>query len=188
MSPKPRARRASSLVHISAIGADPKAQSAYGRTKGEGEAAVRAAFQARRSPAVDPLRTRGPFRQSLCRNARISPDASRARARPEFQPVYVERRAQALAVAALDRRPWRQDLRTWRAGDSDDGRTAAWIAARSAASRRSSRYRIGRRADARFGWTPGAPITRDQWLMLQQDNVVAVGARLRSVRRLADAD
>ena len=32
------------LVHVSAIGADPESESAYGRTKGEGEAAVRAAF------------------------------------------------------------------------------------------------------------------------------------------------
>ena len=27
-----------------------------------------------------------------------------------------------------------------------------------------------------FGWAPGAPITKDQWLMLQNDNVVADGA------------
>ena len=27
-----------------------------------------------------------------------------------------------------------------------------------------------------FGWAPGAPITKDQWLMLQHDNVVASGA------------
>ena len=27
-----------------------------------------------------------------------------------------------------------------------------------------------------LGWAPGAPITRDQWLMLQHDNVVAAGA------------
>jgi hypothetical protein len=27
-----------------------------------------------------------------------------------------------------------------------------------------------------FGWAPGAPITKDQWLMLQHDNVVAEGA------------
>jgi NADH dehydrogenase len=26
------------------------------------------------------------------------------------------------------------------------------------------------------GWMPGAPITRDQWLMLQKDNVVSPGA------------
>jgi len=33
-----------SLVHMSAIGADAQSKSAYGRTKGEGEAAVRKAF------------------------------------------------------------------------------------------------------------------------------------------------
>ena len=27
-----------------------------------------------------------------------------------------------------------------------------------------------------FGWAPGAPITKDQWLMLQHDNIVADGA------------
>ena len=27
-----------------------------------------------------------------------------------------------------------------------------------------------------FGWAPFAPITKDQWLMLQRDNVVAAGA------------
>ncbi|MGQ2932113.1 MAG: complex I NDUFA9 subunit family protein, partial [Sphingopyxis sp.] len=27
-----------------------------------------------------------------------------------------------------------------------------------------------------FGWAPGAPITKDQWLMLQHDNVVAADA------------
>ena len=35
---------AGALVHMSAIGADPAAESDYGRSKGEGEAAVRAAF------------------------------------------------------------------------------------------------------------------------------------------------
>jgi hypothetical protein len=28
---------------------------------------------------------------------------------------------------------------------------------------------------SRFGWVPGAPLTRDQWLMLQRDNVAASG-------------
>jgi NADH dehydrogenase len=27
------------------------------------------------------------------------------------------------------------------------------------------------------GWLPGAPITRDQWIMLQSDNVAAAKAR-----------
>ena len=29
---------------------------------------------------------------------------------------------------------------------------------------------------SRFGFLPGAPLTRDQWLMLQRDNVPAKGA------------
>jgi NADH dehydrogenase len=29
---------------------------------------------------------------------------------------------------------------------------------------------------SRFGWLPGAPMTRDQWLMLKRDNVPAPGA------------
>ncbi len=41
---------------------------------------------------------------------------------------------------------------------------------------------------SRFGWMPGAPLTRDQWLMLQRDNVAAQGcAGPRGVRNRADA-
>ncbi len=39
-----KAAKAKALVHISAIGADPKSEAQYGKTKGEGELAVRAAF------------------------------------------------------------------------------------------------------------------------------------------------
>src|SRR5437899_2801715 len=41
-----RAAGVGSLVHVSAIGADPESPSAYGRSKGEGEQAVRTAFPA----------------------------------------------------------------------------------------------------------------------------------------------
>jgi NADH dehydrogenase len=29
---------------------------------------------------------------------------------------------------------------------------------------------------SKLGWLPGAPLTRDQWLMLQRDSVTAKGA------------
>jgi hypothetical protein len=35
---------------------------------------------------------------------------------------------------------------------------------------------IGRLIARLTGWLPGAPITWDQWLMLQRDNVVSPGA------------
>jgi NADH dehydrogenase len=35
---------------------------------------------------------------------------------------------------------------------------------------------IGAMMAGLLGWLPGAPITSDQWLMLQRDNVVSEGA------------
>ena len=77
--------------------------------------------------------------------------------------------------AGRPRRARRQDLRTRRAGRADDGRAHPL-------DRRDDRPRTRRSsscptspaaADRACGFLPGAPITRDQWLMLQRDNVVA---------------
>lgn len=56
-------------------------------------------------------------------------------------------------------------LLRWIAGEI--GRTPAFIALPDLAGA----------AMAQLGFLPGAPITRDQWLMLQQDNVVAADAQ-----------
>ena len=79
------------LVHVSAIGADRAAPSAYGRSKAAGEAAVRAAFEG--ATIVRPSVVFGPeddFFNRLAALARISPvlpliDGGHTR----FQPVYV---------------------------------------------------------------------------------------------------
>src|SRR6185295_15333908 len=93
---------AAALVHISAIGADANSQSNYGRTKGEGEAAVRKAFA--KATVVRPSLVFGPEDQLTNRFARMAqlPFLPVLAANTNFQPVYVRDLAAAIAEAALD--------------------------------------------------------------------------------------
>ena len=90
------------LVHISAIGADSGSDSDYARTKGEGEAAVLAAF-----PTAVILRpsivfgTEDQFFNRFAGMTRMGPVLPVVGAGTRFQPVYVDDVAQA-AVKALD--------------------------------------------------------------------------------------
>src|SRR6476661_5209543 len=92
------------LVHISAIGADRDSQSAYGRTKGEGEAAVRKAFPA--ATIIRPSLVFGPEDELTNRFAAMArlPFLPVIAARRKFQPVYVRDLGRAIAMAALDPR------------------------------------------------------------------------------------
>ena len=167
------------LVHVSAIGADPQSPSAYGRSKAAGEAAVRAAFPA--ATIVRPSILFGPEDQFLNRFADLIsrlPVVPVIGADTKFQPVYVTDVAEAIANAAAD--PGRHGGKTFELGGPrqismiDLNR---WIA-----------QTIGRERSlvavppsiastiASLGWLPGAPITRDQYAMLQSDNVVAAGS------------
>jgi NADH dehydrogenase len=76
------------LVHVSAIGADPKAQSDYARTKGEGEIAVRKAFPA--ATIIRPSLVVGPEDQITNRLAGMSwlPYLPVVAPRTRVQPVY----------------------------------------------------------------------------------------------------
>src|SRR5437016_4196715 len=90
------------LVHISAIGADPESPSNYGRTKGEGEIAVRKAFP--KATIVRPSLVFGPednFTNRFASMARL-PVLPVIAAKRNFQPVYVRDIGQAIAKAALD--------------------------------------------------------------------------------------
>ncbi|MDZ4069535.1 MAG: complex I NDUFA9 subunit family protein, partial [Tabrizicola sp.] len=90
------------LVQISAIGADALSDSAYARTKGEGEAAVLAAF-----PTAVILRpsiifgTEDQFFNRFAAMTRMGPILPVVGANTRFQPVYVDDVAQA-AVAAVN--------------------------------------------------------------------------------------
>lgn len=89
------------LVHVSALGADPDSDSAYARSKAEGEAAV---FEARPEASVlRPSVIFGPddgFFNRFASLARLLPVLPLAGAETRFQPVYVGDVAEAVARAA----------------------------------------------------------------------------------------
>ena len=171
---------ADALVHVSAIGADPESPSAYGRSKGEGEAAVRGAF-----PGATIIRPSVVFGQEdgfLNRFAAMqaAPFVPVLRAGVKFQPVWVADVARAIAAAAMD--PAKHAGKTYELGGPEVLTMAelnAWLAN---AIGRSPTFvpvpdAIGGVLATVAGMLPGAPITRDQWLMLQRDNVVSPGAK-----------
>src|SRR3546814_13966524 len=91
----------------------------------------------------------------------------------KFQPVYVGDMAEA-AVAALDASA---AGRTFELGGPQGLTMAAlrqWIANATGRKRLFVEVpdAVGAALASGLGWLPGAPITRDQWLMLQTDTVV----------------
>jgi NADH dehydrogenase len=164
---------AKALVHISAIGADPQSQSNYGRTKGEGEAAVRKAFKT--ATIVRPSLVFGPEDNLTNRFAGLAqlPFLPVIAANTKFQPVYVRDVAKAIARAALD--PQRHAGKTYEIGGpvpmSMVGLHRAILELTGQTPEIVQMPDLFAATLSRLGWLPGAPLTRDQWLMLQRDNV-----------------
>jgi uncharacterized protein YbjT (DUF2867 family) len=166
---------ATALVHISAIGADPGSKSLYGRTKGEGEAAVRAAFP--NATIIRPSIVFGAEDDLTNRLAGLSrlPVLPVVAAKRRFQPVYVKDIAEAIVMAALD--PATHGGKTYEIG-GPQVMTMEDIYATSAraAGQEPDLVDLPNFASAflsLFGFLPGAPLTRDQWKMLQRDNLPA---------------
>ena len=168
------------FVHMSAIGADPHSASTYGRSKGEGEAAVRAAFP--NATILRPSIVFGREDQFVNRFAgliRMSPVLPVIGGKTKFQPVHVGDVAHAVAVAIAD--PAQFGGKLFELGGPQIlsmRQLNEWIA--KAIGRKRLFVDVldpiaGAMASA-TGWLPGAPITRDQWIMLQKDNVVSAGA------------
>jgi uncharacterized protein YbjT (DUF2867 family) len=179
-----RAAGVQRLVHVSAIGADPGSSSAYARSKGLGEEAVRAAFP--EATILRPSVVFGPedeFFNRFARLARISPVLPLfGGGRTKFQPVYVGDVDNA-AFAALTDKSARG--RTFELGGPEVLSLA-------------DVFRIVLRETNRERWLvpvpffaadivgvlspvmhlPGRPplITRDQAKLLRRDNVVSPGA------------
>ncbi|MBM3928966.1 MAG: complex I NDUFA9 subunit family protein, partial [Sphingomonadales bacterium] len=98
-----QAAGAGALVHISAIGADPESESEYGRSKGEGEAAVRAAFAG--ATILRPSLVFGPEDEFTNRFAAMiarMPVVPVLRGSAKFQPVYVKDVARVIVAALAD--------------------------------------------------------------------------------------
>jgi uncharacterized protein YbjT (DUF2867 family) len=174
-----RAAGARALVHVSAIGADLQSPSLYGRTKAEGEQAVRAAFPG--ATIIRPSILVGAEDEFVNRFAEMiqtAPIVPILSAGTKFQPAFVADVAKAIAEAALD--PVKHQGRTYELGGPE-------VLSMGDLVRRVAAM-IGRQPSfvelpdslggliASFGFLPGAPITKDQWQMLRRDNVVTPGA------------
>ena len=166
---------ADALVHISAIGADPKSDSVYGRTKGEGEIAVQAAYP--KATIIRPSLVFGPEDSLTNRLAALArlPVLPVVAAKRRFQPVYVKDVAKAIALAALDPRTHGGKIYEIAGPQVMTMEDIYAISARSA-GRQPDLLDLPNFASAFlswFGFLPGAPLTRDQWKILQRDNVPA---------------
>ena len=166
---------AEAVVHISAIGADPNGESVYGCTKGEGENEVRKAFP--EATIIRPSIVFGAEDNLTNRLANLArlPVLPVIAAERRFQPVYVEDIAKAIALAALD--PRAHGGKTYEIGGPQvmTMEEIYTISARSA-GREPDLLDLPNFASAFlswFGFIPGAPLTRDQWKMLQRDNLPA---------------
>jgi NADH dehydrogenase len=167
------------LVHISAIGADPAAESAYARTKGQGEEAVRTAFPD--ATIIRPSIMFGPEDAFLNRFAGLiarAPVVPVIRPGVRFQPAWVVDVARAVAKVALAPAAAGKTYELGGPQTLSMLELHQWIAEAVAHKPRFANVPDGVvAAMARFGFLPGAPITWDQWLMLQRDNVVSAGAK-----------
>lgn len=164
------------LVHVSAIGADVDSASAYGRSKGQGEAAVLAAFP--QATILRPSVLFGPedlFTNRLGAMCRL-PFVPVVAPETRFQPVYVVDVARAVAAAALA--PERYAGSVYELGGPQVFtmiELVRWIAADT--GRKDAVVAVPGALAALLARLPFVPLTVDQWKMLAHDAVVSADAK-----------
>lgn len=174
------------MVHISAIGADEKAPSAYGRTKAAGEAAVLAGFPG--AVILRPSIIFGPedtFFNRFASMSRFGPVLPIVGANARFQPVYVDDVAAAATQAVLGE----AEAGVYELGGPDVHSFRSLMQKMLGVVRRRRLilnipfwiarimawgFGVGRALS--FGLVKG-PVTKDQVASLTVDNVVSEGAK-----------
>ncbi len=185
------AKMAVPLVHVSALGADASSPSGYGRSKAEGEAAVRAAVPDavifRPSVVFGPEDT---FFNRFAGMARFAP------ALPligggvtKFQPVFVGDVAIAIRKA-VDGAAKAGTVYELGGPEVRSFRELMELMLREICARKplvSIPFGLAGLVASLTQWIPGAPLTRDQVEMLKADNVVSDAAKTEG-RTLAGLD
>lgn len=168
---------AAAFVQISAIGADSQSTITYARTKGDGEAAVLAAFP--HATIMRPSLLFGPddsFTQMFAGLIAIAPVLPVFGPQAPLQPLFVDDAAAAVAQALAN--PARHGGKIYELA-GPEVITMLDLHQRLAAAQGRERHFIAlpdcasAAIAAAIGWLPGAPITRDQWALLKAGNVAS---------------
>ena len=172
-----KAAGSKALVHVSAIGADAASPSEYARTKGLGEQEVRSAFP--NATIIRPSVVFGPEDEFTNRFAAMArfPFLPVIAPNTRFQPVFVRDLGRAIATAALD--PRTHGGKTYELAGPDVLTMRELNAAIAEMAGKGPELvdvpDAIASAISKFGFLPGAPLSSDQWLMLQRDNVADSG-------------
>ncbi len=176
-----RAAGVQSLIHMSAIGADAGSPARYGRSKAAGEAAVQKAFP--NAIILRPSILFGREDQFINRFAgliQMLPVVPIIGGGTKFQPIFVGDVADAVAEAA--ERPALYQGQKFELGGPE-------VMSMTELNRRIAKMTGRDRSFVEIpgfaakiiatctGFLPGAPITKDQYLMLQKDNIVSSTAK-----------
>lgn len=168
---------AEAFVHVSAIGADAASSIPYARTKGEGEAAVLAAFPG--ATVLRPSIMFGPddtFLNMFAGLIAAFPVLPVFGPEARIQPVFVDDAAEAVAAALCD--PRAHGGKTYEIAGPEVV-TMGDLNRRIAAAQCRKRLFLDLPDDVAggiatlTGWLPGAPITSDQWALLKAGNVAS---------------
>ncbi len=170
-----------SLVHVSAIGANSASPALYGRSKAAGEDAVRKAFPA--AVMMRPSIVFGREDQFVNRFAGLIgmlPVVPVIGGAAQFQPVYVGDVAKAIMAVLAS--PAEHSGQTFELGGPEVISMAALNEKIAQLTGRSPLFvsvpdGVAGALATLTGWLPFAPITADQWAMLQSDNVVSNGSK-----------